>query len=252
MQVENRTIDKMAKRQPHILFISSIAEDRRSISSYLSAQKFKITVGSRSQDVFHELGVNKIDAIVLDAASDGTGLEICRKLRENDALVPIILFTNGGDHIDRIIGLELGADDCIEKPVNERELVARIRARLRIIGRSQEQSADRYGFAGLVMDVRERRIIASNGSPIRLTSAEFDLLIVFVSRPGWKLSRTQLLDFTDRQVTDDSVRSIDVLVSRIRRKLFEATSSQLICTIRNGGYQFTSDVSLLDRAGAGT
>lgn len=241
----------MAKRQPHILLISSIAEDRRSIGSYLSVQKFKVTAASRSQDAFHELVANKIDTIVLDAANDGTGLEVCRKLREKDTAVPIILFTSGGDHIDRIIGLELGADDCIEKPVNKRELAARIRARLRIIGRGDEQSADRYGFAGLVLDVRERKITGSNGSPIRLTSAEFDLLAVFVSRSGWKLSRAQLLDLTDRQATDESARSIDVLVSRIRRKLFAATNSQLICTIRNGGYQFTSDVSFLHRADAG-
>lgn len=241
----------MAKRPSHILFISAIAEDRQSVSAYLSTQKFRVTVGSRSQDALHQLEANKIDTIVIDAANDGTALEICRKLREKDLLIPIILFTSGGDHVDRIVGLELGADDCIEKPVNEKELAARIRARLRMVGCTDVKGPGRFEFAGLVLDVGERTVTESNGLPIGLTSAEFDLLTVFVARAGRKLSRAQLLDLTERPVTDESVRSIDVLVSRIRRKLFAATNRKLISTIRNGGYQFTSDVSLPQGADVG-
>lgn len=241
----------MSKRQPHILFISGTDEDRQSVSAYLSAQKFRVTVRSRGQDAFGELEASKIDTIVIDNANDAAGLEICRRVREQDTVLPIILFTSGGDHVDRIIGLELGADDCIEKPVNMRELAARIRARLRIIGSGYTQNADRFGFAGLVLDVTERKVTEANGSQVGLTSAEFDLLSVLVSRSGRKLSRAQLLDLTGRPVTDDSVRSIDVLVSRVRRKLFAATNKQLISTIRNGGYQFTCDVSFLRGADAG-
>jgi len=250
---ETFPIGAMSKRPPHILFVSGIREDRSSISAYLSGQQFRITVVSRGRNALVEFEANKIDAVVLDVANEsGTGLELCRKLREMGAFVPIILFTNGGDPVDRIIGFELGADDCVEKPVNGKELAARIRARLRTVEHRQEQGPDRYRFAGLLLDVKERKITGTDGSPIGLTSAEFDLLATFVARTGRRLSRGQLLDLTERHVVGGSGRSIDVLVSRLRRKLFAATNRELISTIRNGGYQFTADVNLLYGPGIDT
>ncbi|MBR0706936.1 response regulator transcription factor [Bradyrhizobium liaoningense] len=238
----------MSKQQPHILFVSAIAEDRRSVSSYLSIQQFRTTAVGCSRTARHEFEANTIDAVVLDVANDdGTGAQTCRRLRECGVVVPIILFTSGGDPIDRIVGLELGADDCIDKPVNEKELVARIRARLRIIDRSDNRVIDCYSFAGLLLDVSERRVTRPNGSALPLTSGEFDLLVAFVKKAGRKLSRPQLLDLTERRVTDDSTRSIDVLVSRLRRKLFAVTNNEHISTIRNGGYQFTSEVNAVHR-----
>ncbi|MDH2401848.1 response regulator transcription factor [Bradyrhizobium sp. SSUT18] len=237
----------MSKRLPHILFVSGTPADRRSMSACLSIHQFTTTAVSRGRNAAYELEANTVDAVVLDAANDdGTGLETCRRLREKGVVVPIILFTAGGESIDRVVGLELGADDCIEKPVDEKELVARIKARLRIIDRGDRRSSDTYSFAGLVLNVKERRVTRSNGSSLGLTSAEFDLLAAFVARAGRKLSRPQLLDLMDRRrATDESARSIDVLVSRLRRKLLAETDSGLISTIRNGGYQFTSDVNSL-------
>jgi two-component system OmpR family response regulator len=242
----------MSKRLPHVLFVSGAPADRRSISACLSIHQFTTTVVSRGRNAAYELEANTVDAVVLDVANDdGTGLETCRRLREKGVVVPIILFTGGGDAIDRVVGLELGADDCIEKPVDEKELVARIRARLRITDRVHHRASDSYSFSGLVLHVKERRVTRSNGSLLGLTSAEFDLLAAFVARAGRKLSRSQLLDLMDRPATDESARSIDVLVSRLRRKLLAETDGGLISTIRNGGYQFTSDVSSIQGIDAG-
>ncbi|SFJ28405.1 response regulator transcription factor [Bradyrhizobium sp. cf659] len=241
----------MSRRLPHILFVSGSPVDRRTIGACLAAHQFATTAIGRGRNALHELETNTVDAVVLDVANDdGSGLEACRRLREKGVLVPIILFTGSGDPIDRVIGLELGADDCIEKPVDEKELVARIRARLRIVDRGH-QAADTYSFAGLRLNVKERRVTRPNGSSLRLTSAEFDLLAAFVARAGRKLSRSQLLDLMDRRTTDDAARSIDVLVSRLRRKLLAETDGGLISTIRNGGYQFTSDVNSIRGANAG-
>ena len=234
----------MSKRPPHILLVSGLPEDRQAIGDYLSVQQFTTTIVNRVPKMLHEIEANKIDVIALDAANDDeTGLETCRKLRAKGVLVPIILFTRGGDHIDRILGLELGADDCMEKPINVRELAARIRAKLRIVDRGHEPPAERYRFAGLVLDVRKRAVAGSSGQRISLTSAEFDLLAALVVQAGRKLSRAQLLDLMKRRPTDEAARSIDVLVCRIRRKLFAVTNSVLIGTVRNQGYQLISDVN---------
>jgi two-component system OmpR family response regulator len=122
---------------------------------------------------------------------------------------------------------------------------------LRITDRVHHRASDSYSFSGLVLHVKERRVTRSNGSLLGLTSAEFDLLAAFVARAGRKLSRSQLLDLMDRPATDESARSIDVLVSRLRRKLLAETDGGLISTIRNGGYQFTSDVSSIQGIDAG-
>lgn len=147
----------MSKQQSHILFVSGVAEDRQSVSSYLAVQQLRTTAVSRSRNARQEFEANTIEAVVLDVTKeDGTGLQTCRSLRERGVVVPII-FTSRGDPIDRIIGLELGADDCIEKPVNEKELAARIRARLRIIECSDDKGADYYSFAGLSLDISKER-----------------------------------------------------------------------------------------------
>ena len=239
----------LTKRRPHIVFVTDHGQTRQSLSSSLANQNFRVTVVTRTREVFRQCETNKVDVLLLDATnSDGSGLDLCRKLRDQRVSLPIILFTSGGDPVDRIIGLELGADDCVDKPLNEKEVAARVRARMRTLERSQESAANIYSFDGLVLDLKGRKIHTSGGTPLSLTSAEFDLLSVFVSRAGKKLTRLQLLDLTDRQITDESARSIDVLVSRIRRKLQLAANRDFISTIRNVGYQFTADVTLLDAA----
>jgi DNA-binding response OmpR family regulator len=154
------------------------------------------------------------------------------------------------EDVDRIVGLEIGADDYLGKPFNPRELIARIKAVLRRHGEAAPQAADEktYRFAGFTADPQTRRVIDSQGTDVVLTGAEFDLLKTFLDRPGRVLSRDQLLDLTRGRMGDVFDRSIDVLISRLRRKLGDRASSPLFKTVRNGGYQFAARVDLQDNA----
>jgi len=159
--------------------------------------------------------------------------------------MPVILVTALREEVDRIIGLELGADDYIGKPFNPRELVARMRAVLRRSNgtpTAEVAGAATYRFAGFVAHPASRAVSAPDGATVDLTGAEFDLLRVFLDRPGRVLSRDQLLDLTQGRETSPFGRSIDVLMSRIRRKLGETTEVTLFKTVRNGGYQLTVPV----------
>ena len=175
---------------------------------------------------------------------DGSGLDICRSLHERRPGLRVILLTALKEDVDRIIGLELGADDYLGKPFNPRELVARIRAVLRRSGSDETPTpeARSYVFAGFRVDPGQRQVLAADGSEIELTGAEFDLLRVFLERPGRLLSRDQLLDLTQGRDRDPLDRSIDVLMSRLRRKLAEAHEAPIFRTVRNGGYQMAVPV----------
>jgi two-component system OmpR family response regulator len=162
----------------------------------------------------------------------------------------------GSDHsahalkedVDRIIGLEIGADDYLGKPFNPRELVARARAVLRRRAEALPAEAETkvYRFEGFSADPQTRRVSDPRGTNIELTGAEFDLLKVFLDRPGRILSRDQLLDLTRGRDGDVLDRSIDVLVSRLRRKLGDAGNRQLFKTVRNGGYQLAVKIDVED------
>jgi two-component system OmpR family response regulator len=188
------------------------------------------------------------DLIVLDLMLPGEdGLSICRRLRAKSA-VPILMLTAKDEDIDRIVGLELGADDYLGKPFNPRELLARIRAILRRAETSPSaQAARRIGFGVLIADLDARSLAGADGAAIELTSAEFDLLACFLERPKRVLSRDQLLDWTRGRTADPFDRTIDVSVSRLRRKLAAADpdAATSIKTVRNGGYLFAADVRAL-------
>jgi len=189
-----------------------------------------------------------IDLAVLDVMlPDGSGLDMCRDLRAQKSTLPIILLTALKEDVDRILGLEFGADDYLGKPFNPRELVARIRAVLRRPQDTSSTPADNrvYKFAGFEVETVRRRITDGNRQEIDLTGAEFDLLHALLSRPGRLLSREQLLDLTGGRNSDPFDRSIDVLMSRIRRKLRDNGSEDVIKTVRNGGYQFTGSVDIV-------
>ena len=174
------------------------------------------------------------DLIVLDIMLPGEdGLSICRRLRAASR-IPILMLTAQGEDIDRIIGLEMGADDYLPKPFNPRELVARIRAILR---RNEPLPLEsrKLKLADLVVDLDRRAVTGPDGAPVELTSAEFDLLECFVTRPGRVLSRDQLMDWTRGRRAEALDRTIDVQLSRLRRKI-ETGDSELIKTIRNAGY----------------
>jgi two-component system OmpR family response regulator len=184
------------------------------------------------------------DLVILDLMLPGEdGLSICRRLRARSR-VPILILTAKDDDIDRIVGLELGADDYLGKPFNPRELLARIRAILR---RAEQLPADlaprrRRRFGTFVVDL-DTRSLEADGRRVSITAAEFDLLACFVEHPRRVLSRDQLLDWTRGRMADPFDRTIDVSVSRLRRKLVDASpeAETLITTVRNGGYLFAGE-----------
>ena len=191
-----------------------------------------------------KLAEMKIDLLVLDVMlPDGSGLDLCRALRERAPHLSIILLTALKEDVDRILGLEFGADDYLGKPFNPRELSARIRAVLRRgRGEPQPSTGRQYIFANYVADIESRTLLAPDGAPVDLTGGEFELLIVFLQRPGRILSRDSLLDLTQGRTADPFDRSIDILVSRLRRKLGDANVFNLLKTVRNKGYQLAVPV----------
>ncbi|MDQ8729351.1 response regulator [Bradyrhizobium sp. LHD-71] len=241
----------MTKHTPQILVVDDDSEIRKLLSRYLQEQGFRVRLAANCKEVHERLVTNQIDLIVLDVMlPDGSGLDLCRNLRSQRSKVPIILLTALKEDVDRIIGLETGADDYLGKPFNPRELVARIRAVLRRgqVSRSAPGEAARYHFEGFVADPFTRTLTDPDGGDIQLTGAEFDLLMTFLDRPGRVLSRDQLLDLTRGRDGDVLDRSIDVLISRLRRKLSDGGAAQMFKTVRNGGYQLATKVSVMDRS----
>jgi two-component system OmpR family response regulator len=230
--------------EPHILIVDDDLQIRKLLGRYLAEQGFRVTLASDKRTLIAALESNDIKLIVLDVMlPDGSGLEICRDLRAENSPLPIILLTALKEDVDRIIGLEIGADDYLSKPFNPRELAARIRAVLRRHNDSRQmmQSHQEYRFEGFTLQPGLRRVVNAGGELLDLTPAEFDLLLTLVARSGRTLSREYLLDATQRGDGDVFDRSVDVLLSRIRRKLGDI-EFQLIKTVRNGGYVFTAQV----------
>jgi DNA-binding response OmpR family regulator len=234
----------------HILVVDDDAQLREMIAEYLGEYDFRVTGAADGPAMRKVLASSVVDLIVLDLrlpAEDG--MSIARGLRAESS-IPIIMLTGRKDEVDRIMGLELGADDYLTKPVNLRELLARIRTVLR---RSQahppESAAEKlraYRFAGWELDVRTRKLGSPAGSVVELTNAEFGLLTAFLNAPQRILSRDQLLELSKGYNDDVFDRSIDVQILRLRRKI-EADPShpELIKTERGAGYFFDARVSKL-------
>ncbi|MFZ5671633.1 MAG: response regulator [Pseudomonadota bacterium] len=236
------------RTSPHILVVDDDAAVRRMLENYLTTQSFRVSLAANRRECDAILADSRIDLVVLDIMlPDASGLDICRDIRKR---VPVILLTALNEEIDRIIGLEIGADDYLSKPFNPRELVARIRAVLRrSIGALADAPAvtANYHFAGLIADPVTRSLADTDGTEVKLTSSEFELLRVFLDRPGRVLTREQLLDLTRGRDFGERDRSIDVLVSRLRRKLGAERGPQIFKTVRNGGYQLAVTVELRER-----
>lgn len=224
---------------PHILVVDDDQEIRKLLGRYLDAQGLRVSLAADRRELEEKLVTQQIDLIVLDVMlPDGSGLDICRQLRDRGPHIPVILLTALKEDVDRIIGLEIGADDYLGKPFNPRELLARIRAVLRRVTEIAEPpTVSTYRFGGFVASPESRALVDPDGVEIVLTGAEFDLLRVFLDRPGRVLSREQLLDLTQGRESDPLDRSIDVLMSRLRRKLGDGGNFQIFKTVRNGGYQ---------------
>ncbi|HEX4766901.1 MAG TPA: response regulator transcription factor [Lichenihabitans sp.] len=230
----------------HILVVDDDEEIRTLLGRYLAAQGFRVSLAADRRELLQKLDTSNFQLIVLDVLlPDGSGLDICRDLRVRSS-IPIILLTALKEDVDRIIGLEIGADDYLGKPFNPRELVARIRAILRRAPAQPVTGAGRnYRFEGFTLEPALRRVSNPEGGEVALTGAEFDLLQTLLERPGRVLSREQLIDLTKGREGDQFDRSIDVLMSRVRRKLGDDKALRLIKTVRNGGYQFVAPVTVL-------
>ena len=234
----------MAIPNPNILVVEDDRETRTLIAKYLRNNACNVTTVSDGREMSRALADHRVDLIILDVMLPGEdGLSLCRKVR-SEAQTPIIMLTARGEDVDRIVGLEMGADDYLPKPFNPRELLARINAVLRRQAAAQAASsvggAPTLIFEGWRIDLRLRELRNPEGARVAVTSAEFDLLRTFCERPGRVLSRDSLLDLTQGRNTGSFERSIDVLVSRIRRKIEpNPQDPTLIKTVRSGGYLFT-------------
>ena len=232
----------------HILVVDDDAEIRALLARYLVTQGFRVSVAADRRDCLARITDQRPDLVVLDVLlPDGSGLEICRTMQDTRPRIPVILLTALKEEVDRIVGLEIGADDYLGKPFNPRELAARIRAVLRrsAPGPAAPDPAEvsrSFTFAGFEVLPEQRRVTHADGAPIELTGAEFDLLLAFLDRPGRVLSRDLLLDLTQGRDRDPMDRSIDVLMSRLRRKLATDDGEALFKTVRNGGYQLVAPV----------
>lgn len=235
-------------RTPRILVVDDDVEIRRMTKTLLQDYGFLVTVAGNGREMNAALAQWHVDLVVLDVLLPGPdGFALCRELRSRSEL-PIILMTALREESDRIVGLELGADDYLVKPFNPRELVARIRtilrrARVRAPEPAQETRYV-YGFRGWRLDAGARELQAPDGMLVPLSTREFALLLAFLSHPRCPLSRDRLADTVRGQDCAPFDRSIDILVSRLRRKLEDSGKEPtLIKTIRGEGYQFCAEVS---------
>jgi two-component system, OmpR family, response regulator len=232
---------------PHVLVVEDDLEISRLVSRYLRSNDYRVSVSGDGRSMERMLEDSRVDLIVLDLMLPGEdGLSLCRRLRTHSQ-IPVIMLTAKSEDVDRIVGLEMGADDYLSKPFNPRELLARIHAVLRRAQSAAALSAFRgrsLAFLGWRIDCILRQLRDPSGVLIEVTSAEFDLLQALCERSGRVLSRDQLLDLTQGRVSGSSERSIDVLVSRLRRKIeSDVDNPEIIKTVRSGGYLFTAEVN---------
>jgi two-component system OmpR family response regulator len=233
--------------QPHILLVEDDNEISALLTRYLRGNDCRVSAAKDGREMDGVLATSRIDLIVLDLMLPGEdGLAICRRLRAASH-VPIIIVTAKGSELDRIIGIEMGADDYLGKPFNPRELLARIRAVLRRTSSAAvtpaHGGARTLSFAGWTLDCALRELRDPGGARVSVTGAEYDLLQALCERPGRVLSRDQLLDITQGRTAGVFERSVDILVSRLRRKIEpDPGHPAFIKTIRSGGYMFTPAV----------
>lgn len=231
---------------PAVLLVEDDPGLRVLVARALQQNGFAVIQASSGAEMWNSLEQRAVDLILLDVMLPGkNGIDLCREIRARNS-VPIIFISAKADETDRVIGLELGADDYIPKPFGTRELIARVRAvlRRRVVGSTPGAAeGEKMRFAGWSVDLRRRTVLSPSGASIDLTGAEFDLLASFVGSPQRVLGRERLIELSRVRLGDASDRSIDVLVSRLRRKLSSAGELAPIVTVRGVGYMLTADVT---------
>ncbi|WP_394701515.1 response regulator [uncultured Roseibium sp.] len=233
---------------PHVLVVDDHREIRDAVTRYLEKNGLRATPAKNATEMDEQLRNGRFDVIVLDVMMPGEdGLSVARRLSAASG-PPILMLSALGEDTDRIIGLEIGADDYLVKPFNPRELLARVKAILRRHERLEplagELGGRKLSFAGWVLDTDTRKLVReADEHEVSLTSADFKLLIAFLERPRFVLSREQLLDITSGRSADVFDRTIDNQVSRLRRKIEDDPANpKIITTVRAGGYSLAADV----------
>ncbi|WP_270828473.1 response regulator [Aeromonas sp. Y318-1] len=238
----------MNQSSTHILVVDDHSEIRDLLKRFLEQHGLRVSCARDGKEMKRLLEEREFDLLVLDLMMPGEdGLTLCRELRAKSSL-PIIMLTAMGEETDRIIGLEIGADDYLAKPFNPRELLARIKAVMRRTQVEPQPAAETLTrdlrFDRWLLDINRRELVDEEGVGLSLSTAEFDLLRVFLERPQRVLSRDQLLDLARGREAVAFDRAIDTLVSRLRRKLErDPKNPELIKTIWGGGYLFAADVT---------
>jgi two-component system OmpR family response regulator len=233
----------------HILIVDDQREICDLVQEYLASEGYRVSTAYDGAGMRRVIAQDPVDLVILDLMLPGEdGLTLARSLREESS-VGIIILTGRGETVDRIIGLEMGADDYLPKPFHLRELLARVKSVLR---RASTRSADRQGasrprarFAGWNLDLSTRELLSPAGEEVRLTTGEFDLLSAFVNNANQVLSRDRLLDLARNREAGPFDRTIDVQVGRLRRKLEDDPQRPtMIKTVRGSGYIFTPSVEV--------
>ncbi len=228
-------------KQDHLLVVDDDGELRDLLRDYLGQAGFRVTAVADGRQMQRVLDNARFDLVILDVMLPGEdGLALCRKLRAISR-IPILMLTARGDEVDRIVGLEMGADDYLSKPFNPRELLARVKSILRRAGSLPENMADEdvrsFHFLGWILDTRLRQLLSPAGVVVDLSGAEYKLLRTLLEHPNRVLSRDQMLEFTQGREAGAFDRAVDVQVGRLRRKLGDdPREPRLIKTVRNEGY----------------
>jgi two-component system OmpR family response regulator len=238
--------------EPYILIVDDDMEICQLVGGFLEPHGFRVTAANDGQAMREALAKEPADLVILDLMLPGEdGLALCRDLR-NRSRVPIIFLTALNSEADRVVGLELGADDYLSKPFSTRELLARVRAVLRRAGPTVDEAVEgtpkfakgrRLGFSGWTLDTGRRQLTAPDGVLVDLSGGEYELLLAFLERPHIVLTRDQLLDTTHGRYAGPFDRAIDMQVGRLRRKIeADPKNPTLIKTVRGGGYVLASQV----------
>lgn len=233
---------------PKLLVVDDDRDILDLLTGFLQKHGYQVSVAEGGQDMFSALETETIDLVILDIMlRNEDGFSLCQRLRSTSK-IPVIMLSAMADHTDRIVGLEIGADDYLTKPFDQRELLARVKAVLRRVrdkvAGSEESARPVLCFGSWRLDVTRRELRSANHSLVLLSGGEFELLLAFVEHPQRVLTRDQLMDLARGPSHAAYDRSIDVQVSRLRHKLEDDPKNpEIIRTVRNGGYMFTSPVT---------
>jgi two-component system OmpR family response regulator len=237
------------ERQDHVLVVDDDAEMRALLAEYLGGSGFRVSLAANGGEMRRLMEAERPDVVMLDVMlPDEDGLVLCRELRASSRL-PVIMVSARSSDVDRIVGIEIGADDYVGKPFNPRELLARLKSllrRSRALGSPQAADSQRVRFAGWTLDLAARHLVDPEGVVVSLSGGEFRLLAVFVEHANRVLDRNLLMDLALGREATPFDRSIDVQVSRLRQRLRDdGREPRIIKTVRNSGYVLAAAVERL-------